>query len=220
MNALTTQAKHSLSDEIQSRVAAKAEGGKITLSGHPRNRTTIQSIMASATEPLRHPKGPPKHNASQSAQSFLLSSINASVGSKILVALTGIGLTIFTLVHMIGNLKLFQGQDAINAYALFLKHDLGILIWVGRLGLLGIFLLHIIVAIRLKLRSIAARPIPYQYPGSVQATFASRSMIWTGIVVGLFIIFHLAHFTFGWVKGVEIATGQVVNYLDLKDAKG
>jgi succinate dehydrogenase / fumarate reductase cytochrome b subunit len=45
-------------------------------------------------------------------------------------------------------------------------------------------------------------------------------MIWTGIVVGLFIIFHLAHFTFGWVKGVEIATGQVVNYLDLKDAKG
>ena len=62
--------------------------------------------------------------------------------------------------------------------------------------------------------------MPYQFPGSVQATIASRTMIWTGIVVGLFTIFHLAHFTFGWVHGAEVEPGKVVNYLELKDAKG
>ncbi len=109
---------------------------------------------------------------------------------------------------MIGNLKVFSGPDAINGYAYFLKHDLGVLIWIARAGLLAIFVLHLSLAIRLKLRSTAARPVPYQYPGSVQATIASRTMIWTGIVVGLFMLFHLAHFTFGWVHGAEIATGE------------
>jgi succinate dehydrogenase / fumarate reductase, cytochrome b subunit len=174
--------------------------------------------MSSATSKLRHPKGPTEPKPSQAAGPFLRTFIDSSVGSKVLMALTGLGLAIFALFHMIGNLKVFQGPDAINAYAAFLKHDLGILIWIARAGLLTIFLLHLALAIRLKLRSIAARPIPYQYPGSVQATFASRSMIWTGIVVGLFILFHLAHFAFGWVKGVQIAPGKVVNYLDLRDA--
>lgn len=176
--------------------------------------------MASATSKPRHPKGPAEPKPSQTAGLFLQTFIDSSVGSKILVAVTGLGLAIFALFHMIGNLKVFQGPDSVNAYALFLKHDLGILIWVARAGLLGIFLLHLVLAIRLKLRSVAARPIAYQYPGSVQATFASRSMIWTGIVVGLFILFHLAHFTFGWVTGAEIAPGKVVNYLSLTDSKG
>jgi succinate dehydrogenase / fumarate reductase cytochrome b subunit len=176
--------------------------------------------MSSTTSKLRHPKGPAEIEPAQSAGPFLRLFIESSVGSKILVALTGIGLTVFTLVHMIGNLKLFQGPDAINAYASFLKHDLGVLIWIARVGLLAIFLLHLCIAIRLKLRSLAARPIPYQYPGSVQATFASRSMIWTGIVVGLFIVFHLAHFTFAWFEEIEVAPDKFVNYLDLKDSKG
>ena len=81
-------------------------------------------------------------------------------------------------------------------------------------------MLHLVLAIRLKLRSVAARPVAYQFPGNVQATIASRTMIWTGIVVGLFTLFHLAHFTFGWVHGAEVAPGKVVNYLELKDDKG
>jgi succinate dehydrogenase / fumarate reductase cytochrome b subunit len=121
---------------------------------------------------------------------------------------------------MIGNLKLFQGPDAINAYAYFLKHSLGALIWIARAGLLAIFVLHLSLAIRLMRRSRAARPVPYQFPGHVQATISSRTMIWTGIVVGLFTLFHLAHFTFGWVHGVEIAPGKVVSYLDLTDSHG
>jgi succinate dehydrogenase / fumarate reductase, cytochrome b subunit len=176
--------------------------------------------MSTATSKLRHPKGPPEPESSQAAGPFLRTFLESSVGSKIVIALTGLGLAVFSFFHMIGNLKLLQGQDAINAYAAFLKHELGILLWGARAGLLTIFIAHLTLAIRLKLRSRAARPILYQYPGSVQATFASRSMIWTGIVVGLFILFHLAHFTLGWVTQIETASGQHVNYLNLYDKNG
>src|SRR6202042_115890 len=111
---------------------------------------TKTPIMSSTTSTLRHPKGPAELEPAQSAGPFLRLFIESSVGSKILVALTGIGLAVFTLFHMIGNLKLFQGPDAINAYAAFLKHDLGVLIWIARAGLLAIFLLHLALAIRLK----------------------------------------------------------------------
>src|SRR5262245_7642591 len=176
--------------------------------------------MASTTAAPRHPKGPTTLEPSLSAGPYLSSLLDSSVGAKIVVALTGLGLVVFVVFHMIGNWKVFSGPDAINGYAYFLKHDLGALLWVARAGLLAIFVLHLSLAIRLKRRSAAARPVPYQYPGSVQATIACRTMIWTGVVVGLFVLFHLAHFTFGWVKGAEIAPGHVVNYLDLKDAKG
>lgn len=176
--------------------------------------------MAAATAGPRHPKGPIEVEPSESSGPFLTALIDSSVGAKLIVALTGLGLATFVVFHMIGNLKVFSGPDAINGYAYFLKHDLGALLWIGRAGLLAIFVLHLALAIRLKLRSAAARPVPYQYPGNVQATISSRTMIWTGIVVGLFTLFHLAHFTFGWVHGAEIAPGTVVNYLELKDAQG
>lgn len=174
--------------------------------------------MASATGKLRHPKGATEPEATERAAPFLLAILDSSVGSKILVALTGLGLAVFTVFHMIGNLKLFQGPDAVNAYAYFLKHSLGILIWIARAGLFAIFVLHIVLAVRLKLRAVAARPVPYQFQASVQATFASKTMIWTGIVIGLFTLFHLAHFTFGWITEIEIAPGKYVNYLSLRDA--
>jgi succinate dehydrogenase / fumarate reductase cytochrome b subunit len=153
---------------------------------------------------VRHPKGPPADQPTRGATPFLAALLDSSVGAKILVALTGLGLVTFVVFHMIGNLKVFQGPDAINAYADFLKHGLGALLWVARAGLLAIFVLHVALAIRLTLRSRAARPVPYQYPGSVQATVASRTMIWTGVVVGLFVLYHLAHFTFGWLHGVNL----------------
>lgn len=175
--------------------------------------------MASATSELRHPKGPAEVPV-EGAGPFFWALFDSTVGAKILVAFTGIGLVIFTLFHMLGNLKLFAGREAIDDYAHFLKHDLGVLIWIARALLLIIFILHIVLAVRLKFRSWAARSIPYQYPRSAQASIASRTMVWSGIVVGLFIIFHLAQFTFCWVTGVEIAPGQVVNYVDLKDKNG
>lgn len=181
--------------------------------------------METATTGVRHPKGPAKPRKGPDAKAFATALLDSSVGSKILVALTGTGLTLFVVFHMIGNLKVLQGPDAINGYAYFLKHDLGALIWVARGGLLAIFVLHLALALRLKMRSLAARPVPYQVYKPAQAGFASRTMVYTGVVVGLFTLFHLAHYTFGWVKGVRVpdaATGQMVwkNYLDLQDAKG
>jgi succinate dehydrogenase / fumarate reductase cytochrome b subunit len=180
--------------------------------------------MASATGTVRHPKGPAEPATGPDARATLAALLDSSVGAKVLVGLTGVGLVTFVIFHMIGNLKIFQGPDAINNYAYFLKHDLGALIWIARAGLLVLFVLHLALAIRLKVRSAAARPVAYAYPGSAQAGTASRTMIWTGVVILLFTLFHLAHYTFGWVSGVEVpdANGHLVwkNYLELPDAKG
>ncbi len=175
--------------------------------------------MAVSNSTVLHPKEK-KPGTLAGAQSFVGALLDSSVGAKIVIALSGLGLVGFTVFHMIGNLKLFSGPDAINGYAHFLKHDLGALIWIARAGLLTIFLLHLTLAIRLKMRALDARPVPYAYPGSVQATAASRTMILSGIVVGLFVLFHLAHYTFAWVHGVEVSPGYTKNYLELEDSKG
>lgn len=185
--------------------------------------------MAPATTGVRHPKGPAEPSTGPAAGAFLRTYLDSSVGAKITVGLTGLGLVGFVFFHMIGNLKILPGgpdsREAINAYAHFLKHDLGAWLWIARGGLLTIFVLHLFLAVRLALRSRAARPVKYAYARTAQAGVASRTMMWTGVVIGLFTLFHLAHYTFAWVKRAEVpdpATGQLVsmNYLDLRDAKG
>lgn len=143
----------------------------------------------------------------------------STVGSKYVVAVTGLLLTGFVIVHMIGNLQVFAGQDAVNRYAQFLK-DMGALLWVARIGLLLIFLTHVIWAVRLSIKARKARPVPYVYKDTVQASLSSRTMIYTGLVILAFLIFHIAHFTLGAVKGAEVKPGVVVNYLELRDAMG
>src|SRR3954469_11263384 len=149
--------------------------------------------MATATG-VRHPKGPTAPPPGINAGAFLSAVLDSSVGAKVLVALTGLGLVGFVIVHLIGNLKLLPGgpesRSAINAYAHFLKHDLGAVLWVFRGGLLFVFVLHLALAVRLKLRSAAARPVGYAYPATAQAGVASRTMIWTGVVIGVFVLFH------------------------------
>jgi len=179
----------------------------------PRNAT----IMSTAAI---HPKGGRKPGKTACPSSWAKTYLGSSVGQKILVALTGAGLVTFVVFHMIGNLKMFSGRESINAYGHFLKHDLGALIWIARAGLLGIFVLHLSIALRLKAISSAARPIGYIKQTSAQATPASRSMLYTGIVIGLFTLFHLAHYTFAWVHEVDLGGGKFVNYLELKDSKG
>src|SRR5436305_9395702 len=102
---------------------------------------------------VRHPKGPPVEKPDRAAVPFVWAFFDSSVGAKITVALTGLRLVTYVIAHLIGNLKVFSGPDAINGYAYFLKHDLGALIWVARAGLLVIFVLHVGLAIRLTLRS-------------------------------------------------------------------
>ena len=84
------------------------------------------------------------------------------------MAVTGLMLFGFVVVHLIGNLQLFAGADKLNRYAKML-HDLGPLLWVARAGLLAVFVLHVVTAIRLSRANRSARPVAYQRPGTVQA---------------------------------------------------
>jgi succinate dehydrogenase / fumarate reductase cytochrome b subunit len=149
-----------------------------------------------------------------------------SVGMKATTAVTGILLTGFVITHLIGNLQVFPvmgGRDAINSYAKFLK-DLGPALWIARGLLLTVFAVHIYLALTLAVRASAARPVPYQHPATIQASTSSVTMPWTGLALLAFVVFHLAHYTFGWVVTTRAKTpyGQEVsaNYLQLVDPAG
>jgi succinate dehydrogenase / fumarate reductase cytochrome b subunit len=144
--------------------------------------------------------------------------LQSSVGGKYLVAVTGLILTIFVVVHMLGNLQVFFGPDFINAYAVSLKKNQGLL-WTMRLGLLAAFTLHIVMALWLNWKARQARPIAYAFEKTVQASFASRHMVLTGLVILVFTVFHIAHFTLGVVPGASTSDGGV-NYLRLQDNAG
>ena len=167
-----------------------------------------------------NPKGPrilePDATPATWAQTYLTS----TVGAKVLVAITGLSLTLFVLFHMLGNLKIFFGAESINEYAHFLKHSLGAYLWIARIGLLTVFVLHVCLTIWLKAKTNAARPISYNYHRTAQATIQSRTMLTTGLLILAFVIFHLAHYTFAWVTEVENPDGTLTNYLKLKDEYG
>ena len=167
-----------------------------------------------------NPKGARTYAAGAGPLAWNQAYLGSSVGQKILVAITGASLVGFLFFHMLGNLKMFSGRESINAYAHFLKHDLGAIIWIARGGLLALFVTHLFLAIRLKLRAKAARPIGYAMHRTAQANPASTSMIWTGIVILTFAVFHLAHYTFSLIHPVELADGTMGTYFDLRDAKG
>lgn len=120
-----------------------------------------------------------------------------SVGTKYWMAITGAMLIGFVLFHMLGNWQLFLGREALNRYAATLK-SFGPILWAARLALLTVFVVHLILAIRLKLRNSAARPVAYAYQNTIQASYASRAMVLTGLTILAFVVFHLAHFTLGW----------------------
>jgi succinate dehydrogenase / fumarate reductase cytochrome b subunit len=139
---------------------------------------------------------------------------SSTVGLKFAVAITGAMLLGFVIAHLAGNLNVFKGQEALNKYALFLK-DLGPILWAMRIGLLIVFVTHILLTLMLKKRSLDARPVQYVRPATIQATFASVTMVQTGLLIFAFVIYHLAHFTFGLTQS---ANGQ--NYLSLHDSAG
>lgn len=110
------------------------------------------------------------------------------------MAISGIALVLFVLGHMLGNLLFFQGPDALNLYAYKLK-SLGGLLWVARIGLLVMVGLHIWAATVLTLENRRARPEGYRVKDNSDATFASRSMRWTGVILLAFIVYHILHYT-------------------------
>jgi succinate dehydrogenase / fumarate reductase, cytochrome b subunit len=127
-------------------------------------------------------------------EGFIAAFYHSSVGKKMIVALTGIILILFVIGHLLGNLQIFLGPEWINGYSQHLR-DLGPLLWLVRIVLLITVVVHIYVTIRLAIDNRRARPDAYIEKQNVKATFASRHMVMSGLIVLAFIIYHLAHFT-------------------------
>ncbi len=122
---------------------------------------------------------------------------SSSIGSKTIMATTGLFLIFFLVAHLCGNLQMFSGQDAVNTYAFLLK-SFPKLLWGMRIALLAAFVLHIYTSIQLAIKNRAARPIPYGQNQPVRSSMASRTMLYSDLVVLSFVLFHLAHLTLGW----------------------
>ena len=118
----------------------------------------------------------------------------SSIGQKFIVAATGAVLILFVVGHLLGNLQIFLGPDWVNGYAEHLR-ELGPFLWVIRGFLLVNVLLHIYFTISLAIENRRARPVSYKKKDHIKATFASRSMAMSGLIVLAFILYHLAHFT-------------------------
>ena len=129
---------------------------------------------------------------------WLLSFWRSTVGKKVVMALTGAIGVGYVVAHMLGNLQVFEGAEKINAYAALLKSNLGLL-WTVRSILIAAVGLHIVAAYQLARTSQKSRPVGYKRWRSVGSDFASRTMRWTGPLLGLFIVYHLLHLTTGAV---------------------
>lgn len=121
-----------------------------------------------------------------------------SIALKAVMAITGFVLYGFVFVHMVGNLQLYQGPEKINAYAALLKSVPAVL-WGFRAVLLGSVVVHGVAAFILWRRNRAARPVGYASQDFQAATITSRTMFWTGPMIGLFVVYHLLHLTVGSV---------------------
>jgi succinate dehydrogenase / fumarate reductase cytochrome b subunit len=124
--------------------------------------------------------------------------LEATVAKKALVAITGIVLYGFVLVHMVGNFQLYQGPEKLNHYAELLQSMKPVL-WTFRIVLLAAVGIHALMAIQLWLRNRAARPVSYASQRFVAGTITSRTMIWSGPLIGFFVVYHILHFTVGSV---------------------
>lgn len=110
------------------------------------------------------------------------------------MAITGGAMFLFVIAHLLGNLQIFLGPEAINRYGHFLQSNMEI-VWPARIGLLIMIGLHIWSAISLAAENKAARPIAYVNTKTVAASYASRTMMMSGLIIFAFILYHLLHYT-------------------------
>jgi succinate dehydrogenase / fumarate reductase cytochrome b subunit len=124
--------------------------------------------------------------------------VASTIGRKAVMAVTGVILFGFVLGHLTGNLTLYLGPEAINGYGAFLRKFLhGAGLWIVRGALLVSAILHVWAATTLTLDSWAARPRRYRMWEPKDSTYASRTMRWGGVILFLFIVFHILHLTLG-----------------------
>jgi succinate dehydrogenase / fumarate reductase cytochrome b subunit len=128
-----------------------------------------------------------------------------TIGKKVVMAVSGLVLVGFVIVHMLGNLKIYEGPAKINAYGVFLR-EIGDpffspdqMLWSARIVLLVAVVLHLVAAYQLTRRDLAGRPVAYASRRNVAAGYAARTMRWGGVIILLFVIYHILHFTTGSV---------------------
>jgi succinate dehydrogenase / fumarate reductase cytochrome b subunit len=117
------------------------------------------------------------------------------VGKKVIMAVTGVILFLFVVGHLLGNLQIFEGPERLNAYSAFLKKT-GEILWVVRFVLLSALVLHVVASVQVSLASKRARPVGYAVKKSIETSYAARTMIWSGPLIFLYVVYHLAMFTF------------------------
>jgi succinate dehydrogenase / fumarate reductase, cytochrome b subunit len=132
--------------------------------------------------------------------------LTSSIGRKILMAITGICLALFAMIHLVGNTTIFGWiPGGINAYAHHL-HAFPPVVWAFRAVMLAIVGVHILFGIQLTIENRGGRPQQYAVKATQKATFASENMIWTGLLLLAFIVYHMLHFTAKVVPGMELVT--------------
>ena len=140
--------------------------------------------------------------------SMLAAFWRSTIGKKIVMAVTGVFMIAWIAGHVSGNLLMFRGEEAMNHYAAFLK-SLGGLLWVVRGLLLTAVILHIVSAYQLTMIARRARVHGYEKRVPQVSTWASRTMRWGGVLLLVFIVVHLAHFTFGWIDSATFSDTDV-----------
>lgn len=133
----------------------------------------------------------PKANAVSQAYSFY----STLVGQKVLMAVTGAILFLFLIGHLVGNLQIFAGPDRLNSYAAFLKH-MGGLLWIVRAILLIALILHIAASIIVSIANWRGRAVSYIAKKDIATSYAARTMVISGPLILLYVIYHLMMFTF------------------------
>ena len=134
---------------------------------------------------------------------WLVQFYRSTIGKKIIMAVTGLIGIGFVVGHMAGNLQAFVGRDKLNGYGALLHGPLGELLWLVRLVLIVAVILHVLMAYQLTMRARAARPVAYNRRQAQVSTWASRTMRWGGVLLLLFIILHILHFTTGQVDPAD-----------------
>jgi succinate dehydrogenase / fumarate reductase cytochrome b subunit len=125
----------------------------------------------------------------------VLAFYRSTVGKKIIMAVTGLIGVGFVILHMAGNLQVFVGAEKINAYGSLLHGPLAELTWLLRIVLIVAVVLHVLMAWQLTQRARAARPVGYRMREPQVSTLASRTMRWGGVLLLVFIVLHILHFT-------------------------
>ena len=126
---------------------------------------------------------------------FLVAFYRSTIGKKIIMGVTGLIGIGFVIIHIAGNLQAFVGASKINSYGALLHGPLNELTWVVRFVLIVSVVLHVVMAYQLTMLSRAARPIEYRRKQPQVATLASRTMKWGGLLLLVFIVVHILHFT-------------------------